>query len=59
MARFDARRARRSNYRFNLFGEDKQKISPLMIFPFIENKLNIINLSKKFNPTAIILRDTT
>ena len=46
MAGFDGRRSYHYNARANFFGEDKHKFLPLMIFNFIENKLDIIRLKK-------------
>ena len=53
MSGFDARRSRHSNPRANVFGVEKQKLLFLMIFPFIDNKLKILNLKKCPNPTAL------
>ena len=52
MAGFDARRGYHSNPRANFFGEDKHKCLPMMIFTFIENKLDMLRLTKEECPTA-------
>ena len=52
MAGFDARRGYHSNPRAIFFGEDKHKCLPMMIFTFIENKLDMLRLTKEECPTA-------
>ena len=52
MAGFDARRGYHCNPRANFFGEDKHKCLPMMIFTFIENKLDMLRLTKEECPTA-------
>jgi len=54
MAGFDGRRSFHFNPRANFFGEEKHKLLPLMIFPFIENKLNILRLKKNSNCTTAL-----
>ena len=41
MTGFDTRRSYHSNPRANCFGEDKHKFLHMLIFNFIENKLDI------------------
>ena len=51
MVGFDGRRSYHSNPRANVLVK-KNKLLPLMIFPFIENKLNILRLKKNSNCTT-------
>ena len=46
MAGFDGRQSYHYNARANFFGEDKHKSLPMLIFTFIENKLDILRLKK-------------
>ena len=52
MAGFDARRGYHSNPRTIFFGEDRYKCLTLMIFTFIENKLDMLRLTTEECPTA-------
>ena len=52
MGGFDGRCSFQFNPRANFVGEEKHKLLRLMIFPFIESKLNILRLKKNSNCTT-------
>ena len=58
MPGFDAIFFFNSSPRANCFGEDEHKLLHLIIFHFIENKLNIILLKKTSNPTGLGFLET-
>ena len=54
MVGFYGRRNFHFNPRAKFFGEEKHKLLPLMLFPFIENKLNILRLKMNSNCTTAL-----
>ena len=59
MTGFDGRRSYHYNTRANFFGEDKHEFLSLMIFTFIENKLDMLRSKKGLSNSIRILRVVT